>query len=80
MAIFSGQELRQKWVKKMTVEKLKSVGAWMLARLEEPSTWAGGSVLALAIHAAFPGTLGNAIIAVIASIGGLLAVVVPEKK
>ena len=64
----------------MTVEKLKSVGAWMLARLEEPSTWAGGSVLALAIHAAFPGTLGNAIIALLASAGALLAIIIPEGK
>ena len=64
----------------MTVEKLKSVGAWMLARLEEPSTWAGGSVLALAIHAAFPGALGNAIIALLASAGALLAIIIPEGK
>ena len=52
----------------------------MLARLEEPSTWAGGSVLALAIPAAFPGALGNAIIALLASAGALLAIIIPEGK
>ena len=52
----------------------------MLARLEEPSTWAGGSVLALAIHAVFPGALGNAIIALLASAGALLAIIIPEGK
>ena len=51
---------------------------WVLARLEEPSTWAGGGVLSLVILHVFPGALGAAIITLGASIGGFLAVVIPQ--
>jgi hypothetical protein len=53
---------------------------WILSRIEEPSTWAGGSLLAIALHTVAPGALGDAVLAVGASIGALLAIVIPEKK
>lgn len=57
---------------------MKKSLAWVLARLEEPSTWAGAGIVAVAIHSVFPGALGDQLLAVGAAIGGLLAVVVPE--
>jgi hypothetical protein len=55
------------------------LGQWVLARMEEPSTWAGTGVLAVTAHACF-GAAGDAAIAVFAAIGGFFAVVIPEKK
>jgi hypothetical protein len=47
--------------------------------MEEPSTWAGSGVLAVAAHAYF-GAAGDAAIALLSAIGGFFAVVIPEKK
>ena len=55
-----------------------SVLTWVLTRMKEPSTWAGAGVAAVVIHSVFPGVLGDAIIQVGASVGALLAVVLPE--
>lgn len=53
---------------------------WLIARVAEPSTWAGAGIVAVAVHSIAPGPLGDAILAVGASVGGLLAVVVPERS
>ncbi len=53
---------------------------WVLARVEEPSTWAGAGIVAVVVHSMFPGALADSIIAVGAAVGGLLAIVVPEKN
>lgn len=53
---------------------------WLLARIEEPSTWAGASIVAVGIHSIAPGALGDSILTVGAAIGGLLAIIVPEKS
>jgi hypothetical protein len=58
---------------------LVNMGHWLLARMEEPSTWAGSGVLAVAAHAYF-GVAGDAAIALLSAIGGFFAVVIPEKK
>jgi hypothetical protein len=54
-------------------------GHWLLARIEEPTTWAGSGVLAVTAHAYF-GSAGDAAIGVLAAISGFLAVVIPEKS
>ncbi|MDI9847575.1 hypothetical protein QM467_05805 [Rhodoblastus sp. 17X3] len=61
------------------MNSLVNMGHWLLARMEEPSTWAGSGVLAVAAHAYF-GAAGDAAIALLAAIGGFFAVVIPEKK
>jgi hypothetical protein len=53
---------------------------WLLARIAEPSTWAGTGIVAAMAHSLAPGAAGEALIAVGAAVGGLLAVVVPEKR
>ncbi len=53
---------------------------WLLARVEEPSTWAGAGIVAVVVHSIAPGAVGDSILAVGAAVGGLLAVVVPEKR
>lgn len=53
---------------------------WLLARVAEPSTWAGAGVVAAVVHSIAPGAVGDSILAVGAAVGGLLAVVVPEKS
>ena len=58
--------------------KLADAFHWALARLEEPSTYAGGGVLAVLAHTYF-GATGDALVGVLAAVGGLLAVVVPER-
>jgi hypothetical protein len=58
---------------------LLALGHWALARMEEPSTWAGSGLLAVTAHAYF-GAAGDAAIAALAAIGGFFAVVIPEKK
>lgn len=58
---------------------MMKLGHWLLARLEEPSTWAGSGVLAVTAHA-YLGAAGDAAIGVLAAIGGFFAVVIPEKK
>jgi hypothetical protein len=64
----------------LLMDKLKAFGIYLLARLEEPSTYAGGSVLATLIAAVFPGHLGTAILGAMAAIGAVLAIAIPEKK
>ncbi len=60
------------------MDKLAKAGIWLLARLEEPSTWAGSGVIAVLAHSYF-GAAGEALVAVGASLGGFLAIVLPEK-
>ena len=62
------------------MDKLKSIGIWVLARAEEPSTWAGAGGGAIALHMVMPGLLGDKAIAVAAAVGALLAVVIPENN
>jgi ABC-type Fe3+-siderophore transport system permease subunit len=57
---------------------VNAVLQWILARVEEPSTWAGAGVAAVLIHSIFPGALGDSILQVGAAIGALLAIVIPE--
>jgi hypothetical protein len=59
---------------------LPSAYDWLLARAEEPSTWAGTGVLAAVVHSIAPGALGDSLLAVGAAAAGLVAVVVPERK
>jgi hypothetical protein len=61
------------------MNSLLKLGHWLLARMEEPSTWAGSGILSIAAHAYF-GVAGDAAIALLAAIGGFFAVVIPEKK
>jgi hypothetical protein len=61
------------------MDKLAKAGIWLLARLEEPSTWAGGGVLAVMAHSYF-GATGDALIAALAALGGFLAMAMPEKS
>lgn len=61
------------------MDKAKTIVKWVLARLEEPSTWAGGSAAVVAVHILFPGALGDSLVAALAAIGGVLAIVYPEK-
>lgn len=60
------------------MDKVMKVLRWLVARIEEPSTWAGTSLVAVAIHHFFPGALGDSIIALGVATGGLLAIVLPE--
>lgn len=53
---------------------------FLLARVEEPSTWAGAGIVAVVVHSVAPGALGDGVLGVGAALGGLLAVVVPEKS
>lgn len=62
------------------MQKIKTLWTYLLTRLEEPSTYAGGSVLATLVAAVFPGHLGTAILGAMAAIGAVLAIVIPEKK
>ena len=51
---------------------------YFLARAREPSTWAGAGVGAVIIHSFAPGALGDALVAVAASLAALAAILVPE--
>ena len=55
---------------------------WFLARIEEPSTWAGTGVVALLLKSTgvIPDDVANNILALGAAVGGLLAIVLPEKE
>jgi hypothetical protein len=48
--------------------------------MAEPSTWAGTGVVAALVHSFAPGLLGDSLITLGAAIGGVLAVVVPERR
>lgn len=61
------------------MDKLAKAGAWLLARWEEPSTWAGTGIIAVTAHLYF-GAAGDAAVVALAAIGGFLAFVIPEKK
>lgn len=52
---------------------------WVIARLREPTTWIGLSSLLTLFGVNLAPELADAIIAVIAAIGGLLAIVLKEK-
>jgi len=60
------------------MDKVFKVLVWIADRVKEPSTWAGGGLVAVSIHTLFPGVLGDSIIAVGVAVGGLLAIVMPE--
>ena len=59
---------------------LPSAYGWLLARAEEPSTWAGTGVLAAVVHSIAPGALGDSLLTVGAAVGGLVAVSCPRKS
>ncbi len=59
---------------------MSNVLSYVLARIEEPSTWAGGGIAAMAISAVAPGNLAANILQIGGAVGGLLAVVLPEKS
>lgn len=52
---------------------------YLFARVREPSTWAGAGVGVVVVHAFAPGALGDALVAVAASLAALAAIVIPEK-
>ena len=56
-----------------------SIVNWFLARIEEPSTWAGTGLIALGLHAVAP-SVASQVLAVGSAVGGILAVALPEKK
>ncbi len=56
---------------------LTDVLNWCLARIEEPSTWAGTGAAAAVIMQEFPHT-GEAILGVMTAVGALLAIILPE--
>lgn len=58
---------------------MNSLLQYLVARAREPSTWAGAGVGAVVIHSFAPGALGDAVIAVAASLAALAAIVIPEK-
>jgi drug/metabolite transporter superfamily protein YnfA len=53
---------------------------WIVARLHEPSTWGGAGVISLVIHQIWPGVLGDNILNVAAAFGGVIAILMSEKK
>jgi hypothetical protein len=53
---------------------------WLVARAAEPSTWAGTGVVAALLHSLAPGLLGDSLLTLGAAIGGVLAVIVPERR
>ncbi|WP_036296840.1 hypothetical protein [Methylosinus sp. PW1] len=58
---------------------LSSAYAWLRSRVVEPSTWAGTGVVAAIVHSLAPGALGDGVLATGAALGGLIAIVAPEK-
>lgn len=63
------------------MDKLSKAFAWLLARAEEPSTWAGTGILAVLLKSSgiIDADLADHILAIGAAIGGLLAIIMPEK-
>jgi len=61
---------------------MPKVLVWIIARLEEPSTWAGGGLIAMGLKASglVSDELVVHILAAGAAIGGLLAIILPEKS
>ena len=53
---------------------------WVVARLKEPSTWSGAGVVSLVIHQIWPGVLGDSVLNVAAAIGGVIAILMSERK
>lgn len=54
--------------------------AYIAARLKEASSWSGAAATLLAaLHIAASPSLVNAVLGVLAAIGGVIAVLVPEK-
>ena len=64
------------------MDKLSKAFAWIVARAEEPSTWAGTGILAVLLKSSglIDADLADHILAVGAALGGLLAIIMPEKK
>jgi hypothetical protein len=60
-------------------QSLSSARRWLIARAAEPSTWAGTGVVAALIHSLAPGLLGDSLLTLGAALGGVLAVIVPER-
>jgi hypothetical protein len=52
---------------------------WIKARLLEPSTYAGGGILALVIEGAFPGAMGSEIMTLLATAAGIASILLKEK-
>ena len=54
---------------------------WFLARIEEPSTWAGTGILAIVLKQSgfIDPAIADHVLAIGAAVGGLLAIVMPEK-
>ena len=63
------------------MDKLSKAFTWLIARVEEPSTWAGTGILAVLLKSSgiIDADLADHILAVGAAIGGLLAIILPEK-
>ncbi len=65
----------------MNTDKLKELLAWIVARMEEPSTWAGTGLIAFELHQlGVSDPLVAKFLALGVAIGGVLSVVFPEKK
>lgn len=62
------------------MNKLLSFGKWVLARIEEPSTWSGTGIAAVVLAQFLPPDLLHAVLTTLGSIGALLAIVLPEKS
>jgi len=63
-----------------TKQIINKIIVYVLARWEEPSTWAGTGIVSMAIIAWLGPSLGGSIITALAAVGGVLAIVLPEKK
>lgn len=57
-----------------------TAGKWLLARLEEPSTFAGGGMVASALVGIFGPDQGMNIAHALLLVGGIVAIWMPEKK
>jgi hypothetical protein len=56
------------------------IASWIVARLKEPSTYAGGGIISLVVHQLYPGSLGDSIVTSIAAVSGTIAMIMSEKK
>jgi hypothetical protein len=63
----------------MTLQNIPAWLNWLLARLKEPSTWSGAGVVAMVAHQFLPSAIADAALVAGAAVGGLLAVLIPEK-
>ena len=56
------------------------IASWIVARLKEPSTWAGGGIISIVVHNLWPGVLGDSIQSAIQAICGVVAMIMADKK